>query len=98
MRPKAATISCAVMVSHVPTWSGIQPMRARAAGPSVAGSAPSTSTLPESGANNPASTSSRVVLPLPLGPIRPVITPGATSTSACSMATFPSNSLRTSRA
>ena len=48
--------SRAVSESHVPNVSGIQPVRARAAAPSVTGSWPSTRTVPASGVSSPART------------------------------------------
>ena len=68
-----------VSASQVPKLSGIQPVAARAASDSVPRSWPATMARPSSGARSPASNSSKVVLPEPLGPIRAVTAPAGAS-------------------
>ena len=52
-------------------------------------SRPSSSTRPATGFWNPLSTLRKVVLPAPLGPMRPTISPGLTSKSTSSRARTP---------
>src|SRR5690348_2939045 len=54
------------------------PRRDRRLAFSLLTSTPSTQTVPDTRARNPLSASSRVVLPAPLGPIRPTISPTST--------------------
>src|SRR5580704_12169968 len=60
-------------------------------------SLPSKATRPASGAWKPAMAANSVVLPAPLGPIRPTISPWRTSSEAWSTANRPPNDLERSR-
>ncbi len=55
-----------------------RPRRARAAGPALVTSCPSMRTRPDRGSSSPLTTLNSVVLPAPLGPMRPVTPPSAT--------------------
>ncbi|ALM38909.1 hypothetical protein SFR_2294 [Streptomyces sp. FR-008] len=54
------------------------PSRSRTSARSVTGSSPSTETEPESGLRSPATLSTVVVFPAPLGPMIPKISPSST--------------------
>src|SRR6266851_7863834 len=60
-------------------------------------SLPSKATRPASGVWKPAMAANSVVLPAPLGPIRPTISPWCTSSEAWSTAKRPPNDLESSR-
>ena len=60
-------------------------------------SLPSKATRPASGVWKPAMAANSVVLPAPLGPIRPTISPCRTSSDAWSTAFRPPNDLESSR-
>ncbi len=74
-RPVTTSDSRAVSEGHAPSASGIQPTSRLASCGCVTGSTPPTRSSPSSGASSEASMSSRVVLPAPFGPTRPVIRP-----------------------
>ena len=71
-----------VRESQVPKASGIQPTVRWTSRDWVTGSRPAMRIVPESGARRAASMSSRVVLPAPLGPTRPVTEPPGTDMSS----------------
>src|SRR6476469_7034740 len=60
-------------------------------------SRPSKAIRPASGLWKPATAANSVVLPAPLGPIRPTISPARTSSDAWSTAFNPPNALETAR-
>ncbi|CAB4708088.1 unannotated protein [freshwater metagenome] len=72
----------------------IRPRRPRASGESRVTSWPSKTTRPSSGVVKPATSSKVVVLPAPLGPIRPRISPLRTSRSTPRTARTPPKDLR----
>ena len=74
------------------------PMRARSCGGSVVTSRPSNRIRPDVGATNPAMRANSVVLPAPLGPIRPVIEPLSTVSETPFTATSPPKRLLTATA
>lgn len=72
-----------VRESQVPKASGIQPTARCTSRGWATGSSPAMRMVPESGARRAASMSSRVVLPTPLGPTRPVTLPEGTARLSC---------------
>ncbi len=86
-----------VSESQVPKTSGIQPTRERACRFCADRSKPSIVACPESGFSRPASNSSRVVLPEPLGPISAVTAPaGAVNVTPSTARTSPNARFRPS--
>ncbi len=76
----------------------MKPSRRRVAVLKWTGSSPSTAIVPPSGASCPVSRLIAVLLPDPLGPISPKISPSRTCRVRSSRTTWSSNALRTPRA
>ncbi len=86
-----ATISRTVSSkAPLPSWGTVATRRARSLAENPARSRPSRVIRPWVGARVPYTQRSRVVLPLPLGPTRPTVSPGATCRSAPSTRWRPS--------
>ncbi len=82
MRSRASAItSRTVMALNSRTfWNErTSPRRARASGASEVTSSPNALTVPAEGVTNPEMASKRVLLPAPLGPMKPTISPPPTA-------------------
>ena len=96
--PATASASSTVSVGNRrASWNERpRPAHARWCGAHPVTSTPASRTRPSSGATKPLMTSNSVVLPAPLAPISPTISPGCTVSVTSSMAVTPPNRRRTS--
>ncbi len=93
MRPKNSKFPCAVSSSYRARLCGTTPSDARTSG-RIGSVLPSRRTVPLSGLTSPQRTPMVVVLPAPLGPSRPNISPRPTSNPTPSTATTSPNRLQ----
>src|SRR3954470_19124585 len=87
MRAKGCVIWKVRTMPAAQIWCGGKPVMSR----------PAKVMRPDSGLWKPAIAANSVVLPAPLGPISPTISPAPTSSEACSTAFNPPNALERSR-